>query len=163
MSFDNFQLSTQMVPLFYKETLVVLDAHQASDKRLNAPNEPYSGQFLKKTAVWAMPQQGASLQPSEHDQLHRILQACGHTPQDIALFTFSGRSPEEGIDMILEQLPTERLLLFIELEKNSPPVQQLQRGQTAVLICCSLQTLIQQPDLKKQLWPQPLKSFFALP
>jgi hypothetical protein len=163
MSFDKFQLSTQMVPLFYKETLVVLDAHQASDNHLNAPNEPYFGQFLKKTAVWAMPQQGASLQPSEHDQLHRILQACGHTPQDIALFTFSGRSQEEGIELILQQLPAERLLLFVESGKPTLPVQSLKRGQTAVLICCSLQTLIQQPDLKKQLWPQPLKSFFGLP
>ena len=163
MSFDKFQLSTQMLPLFYKETLVVLDAHQATDKQLNAPNEPYSGQFLKKTAVWAMPQYGASLQPTEHDQLHRILQACGHTPQDIALFTFTDRSPEEGIELILQQLPAERLLLFIESEKNSPAVQQLQKGQTAVLVCSSLQTLIQQPDLKKQLWPQPLKSFFAIP
>ncbi|MFM7710598.1 MAG: hypothetical protein ACKO5C_06745 [Ferruginibacter sp.] len=163
MSFDNFQLSTQMLPFFYKETLVVLDAHQVTDNRLNTPNEPYSGQFLKKTAVWAMPKQGASLQPSEHDQLHRILQACDHTLQDIALFTFSDLTTAEGIEQILQQLPAERLLVFVDTEKNKLPIQPMKKGPTAVLVCYSLQTLIQQPDLKKQLWPQPLKSFFAIP
>lgn len=162
MSFDKFQLSTQMLPLFYKETLVVLDAQQATDKSLNTSNVPYSGQFLKKTAVWAMPQDGVSLQPSEYDQLHRILQACGHSPQDIALFTFSDFSTEDGIELILQHIQAERLLLFVESEKNNLPVHQLKKGRTAVLVCTSLQTLIQQPDLKKQLWPQPLKSFFAI-
>jgi hypothetical protein len=163
MSLDNIQLSPIVVQQLFNNSLIELNKVQPKiDKQVkeevSKPSEfQMLGKFAKRILLLVHQPNTVYVQDEGLTMLIKMISACKLSMDDVAIIN-QWQHPEIQYQHITQQLDAKIVLLFgiqlpsIDLPIAFPNFQIQQYNQQTWLSAPDIDTLIPNPDLRKELW-----------
>lgn len=163
MSLDNIQLSPIVVQQLFNNSLIELKkvqakiAKQATEATAAQPDFQMLGKFAKQILLIVHQPNTVYVQDEGLTMLINMISACKLSMDDVAIIN-QWQHPEIQYQHITQQLEAKTILLFgvelssIDLPIAFPNFQIQQYNQQTWLAAPGIDTLLPNPDLKKQLW-----------
>jgi hypothetical protein len=154
-SLDNFQLPTNLLADFYKDSLVILDFPQNSSPLLNEKKTEHLGGYQSGLLILVNSADVPYLHDDELQLLSNMLHACKLSLADAAIVN-TANTEQTNWDTLLRNWEPKKLIAFGPvLITNIPPLNKNEikaEGETLFLQAEALTTLTTQPTEKKALW-----------
>ncbi len=166
MSLENFQIPIVLIPELYKDSLVQLEAEQATSINLKESRLTFTGSNLKNILILTEDAHHLHLADTDLEFLANILNACKLNLNDVAIVNLFHN---KGADFILlsSQFKPENILLFgvigasIGIQHHSDNYELTKWQNINIISGDHLSAIATQPELKKKLWLQ-LKKLFQI-
>lgn len=166
MSFENFQLTTDILQELYKNHLYQLDEGQRFSDSLQSGQIPGMGNNQKGILILVDEPSEPFLKASELDFLANILKACQLGLNDVVIVNIN-KTESKDYKILLDQFPSQTAILFgmepasIGLPLHFPAYQVQSFDRQQYLSAPALSVLSASQAEKKLLW-NALKKLFSI-
>ncbi len=156
MSFEKFQLNSEIVSEIYNNSIFILEEKQANTQSVDSMMPPHLGNYQKQILIFVSNEQHPFLADPEMDLLTAILNACKLSFNDVALCNcFKNNSSD--IDAYFQKMNPTKTILFghnpiLHITGNIKEYHPLQLAKGECLLSQDLSFLLANPDSKKILW-----------
>ena len=154
-SLDNFQLPTNLLADFYKDSLVILDFPQNSSPLLNEKKTEHLGGYQSGLLILVNSADVPYLHDDELQLLSNMLHACKLSLADAAIVNTANIEPTNWSTLLQQWKPQKMIAFGPVLINDIPQLNQNEitgEDETLFLQAAALTILTTQTAEKKALW-----------
>ena len=166
MTIDNIHLSDYLCTNLFKNNLIGRDEVEKTSGKTEKTKIQHLGLNQKRILFLVNNTENKYLEDDEMEMLTNLLTACKLSVADIALVNYAHCAPVT-YDELVAEFKSEKLLIFgistsdLKLPFNVPDFQIQKFQQQTYLFNPSMSAILNDVDLKKNLWNS-LKKLFSI-
>jgi len=165
MSFENFQLNSEIVSEIYNNSIFILEEKQANTQSVDSVMLPHLGNFQKQILIFVSNEQHPFLADPEMDLLTAILNACKLSFNDVALCNIFNKNSSDIVAHYKRLNPSKSIFFghnpITQITGDISEYNVAHLTNAECLVYQDLSILVANPDSKKILW-NALKVLFKI-